>query len=58
MTAARMLEEQRIERRKSRNFAIKLLRRNRPIDEIVEDTELTMEEILSIQQELEKQEMK
>ena len=34
-------------------FALKLFKRNRPIDEIVEDTELSLAEVLSIKKELE-----
>jgi len=37
--------------RRQRLVAIKLLSRNRPITEVAEDTELTLEEVLEIQQE-------
>ena len=41
------------EDRKQRVIAKRMLKRNKPIEEIVEDTELPLEEVLSIKKELE-----
>ena len=49
--AIKFIEEGREER--SIEFARKLLKRGRPIEEIVEDTELNIEKVLEIKKEME-----
>ena len=47
------LGEERGDKKGRKAVALKMLRRNRSIDEIVEDTELPLAEVLSIKKEME-----